>query len=816
MKKAILRLVILFLIFAGCVVGFSWQLNSKETTRETGFSEPSLPVFFMQASARTTNRMAGHIRELNEQSERSAVTPLSTDRTLTVQIRGLEGSPDGNVSYQVTSLADGEIMENGRVNGFSEQGGLQTAVFTLQQPIAAGREYMLRFTLNRGEEEPVYYYTRLTQTGNVNPLPYLEFVERFYTECISGNQDMDIDSWIETTPEGSAGGLEHVTIHSSEGQLRWRSLKPELFRHGAATFKEINATTASVAIEYTIRATRGGVEEYYAVSDFYRLRADQDKIYLLDLDRTAERVLTNTSVASAQGLDLGLQRNDIRIFSNSEGRKIAFTAGGDLWTYDHDTGRQTRVFSFRGNELTEDDRIWDPRHGVRVVRVDDAGNILFTVYGYIPAGPHEGEDGLGIYRYNAENRSVEETVFFPIDQSYEILESSLSELVYANAQREVFLLLGTDLCLVDPVRGTCTVLRRDVQTDFFYSSRTQRTVAWMDPADDGGADVIQVLDLETRRTEDIVAGAGEKLYGIGFINEDFICGYARNEDILRDALGNVTPGLYRLTIRGTDGTVLKDYQKEGRVITATEWEQDNLGIELSERTEGGFAVKGEDHIINNAGSEEEIRRVFVSDQQLGTRMEVQFDTVSEVTEFASDLALFRRNEGGEASLEVNWPTGEAGGFFVYGRGRFLGACDVAGEAVQMADEAGGTVLNAEQVYVWERGNWPATANVDPAGIPEAVLTTSLDEGALAGALGDKYEVLNLGGCSQESLFYRLSRGSAVIAKSGPAETMLLVGYDRDNFWYRTGNGDETKAIATDDSRKLFAENGNSFLSYLED
>ena len=813
MKKVISRLVILFLIFVGCVIGFSIQMNRGEAVQETELAEASLPVLYMQVAGHTTNRMAGHVRAIDERSERSSLTPLASDRTLTLQIRPYENRIDG-VSYQVTRLSDGEVMENGRVSNFTDQDDLQTAAFTLNQPIEAGREYMLRFAVEMEGREPVYYYTRLMQAGNLNVRPFIEFATAFTAECVAHNADLDINSWLETTHAGSSGGLEHLTLEASEEQLRWGTLAPEIYRRGTVTIEEVNDVTTSLSMEYTLRCEREeGVEEFYEVTDFFRLRQDQETIFLLDFDRTAARVFDGTNARTEQGIDLGLQHAPIRIYQNVSGSRIAFPVGGDLWAYDHEAGQLTRIFTFREADSIGD-RAEDRRHGVRVVHMDDSGNILFTIYGYMPAGEHEGENGLGIYQYNAADDLVEETVFFPLEQSYELMNTSLSRLVYANSQKEIFLLLGTDLCCVDPVKGTFRVVQSGLQPEYFFSSESQRTVAWMDPQGARGSERANVLDLETGRTNEVTAGSGEKVYGIGFINEDFVYGYANTGDILIDRVGNVTPGLARVLIRSIDGTVVKEYSKDGLFVTDTAWEGENLWLELSSRTDTGFAVDGEDHIVNNVGKEEEILLISDTDARTRSRSVILFED-SPAEELLIEFAMFRNIETDDTMPEMQWPAGENTEYFVYGRGKLQGIYDMAGTAVRAADTMAGTVLNSRQEYVWERGDWPATARMNPNEIPEAMKNTPLDEAMLADALGEGYQVLNLSGSSSESLFYRLGKGGAVLAAVDNSDTMLLVGYDAFNFWYYQGEGQDAKAIATDDARELFERNGNVFLSYLE-
>ena len=89
-------------------------------------------------------------------------------------------------------------------------------------------------------------------------------------------------------------------------------------------------------------------------------------------------------------------------------------------------------------------------------------------------------------------------------------------------------------------------------------------------------------------------------------------------------------------------------------------------------------------------------------------------------------------------------------------------------------------------------------------------TESLQE-----ALGEAYTVLSLEGCSLESVLYFVSRGNPVIVKLSETESAVMVGYDPSNtILYYPALG-EAKYYPSDDSRELFEENGNVFITYLE-
>lgn len=77
--------------------------------------------------------------------------------------------------------------------------------------------------------------------------------------------------------------------------------------------KEINETTGSVALEYQVSAQDdNGSMEVYDVEEFYRLRYDQNRIYLLDFKRQASQVFNGENVTVGEdGLLLGVRNRNV-------------------------------------------------------------------------------------------------------------------------------------------------------------------------------------------------------------------------------------------------------------------------------------------------------------------------------------------------------------------------------------------------------------------------------------------------------------------------------------------------------------------------
>lgn len=816
MKRFLIKAGVLIGVFIAGVILFSNILNRKETANTKGMEYPTLPVMYMVEEETTVNRMFGYRQEVEERAERESLTLLPTDRTLTLQLQPFDCKVQG-ISYQVTSLEDGSLVENGKVKNLTGDGSLQLASFKLDTPILMNQEYMLRFTVDIGAETPVYYYTRLVQRGGLNVGEYLKFVQNFYETCLNKEMSGDLASYLEPDSSASNSSFHNVTIHSSLDQVTWGSLGPELVKKAVPVIKEANETTVSVSMEYLISAKDSeGNTEYYGVQEFYRMRNSQDQIILLDFERSAEQVFDGTlPVLTDTGINLGVTGKDVQYVSNQSADIVAFVTSGELWSYNRSANKATKVFGFR-SAGTPDERTENLNHEIKISKVAETGDISFVVFGYMSAGDHEGRLGISVYSYSAEQNVAEEKMFIPVSTSWEVMQQSLSMLSYVNGADMLYLYLGDSLYQINLQDAVCTVLQDDMNPDCFVVSDSQQSVAWMEEMDENSSSHVTVMSLETGKTMEVSAPAGEKVKALGFINEDFVYGLAHDTDIVSDVAGNITFAMYRICIQNIDGEIAKEYQKDGVYVTAVKRKEGLLELERATRTGGGFTPADSDHIMNNIQNTEETVsiRLNVSERK-GTQVAIVF-TVNGKTKnlLVLKTQYIDQETVPEAVLEL--PAMSEDVYYVYGKGRLQNIFTKVNDAVKEADEQVGVVLNGRQQYVWERGNTKSSVKLETSGIPEGILQAPIDEASVQQSLGEGYTVLNLTGCSLDNIYYQISNGYPVIAKISAEETAVIIGYDIYNIWLFTPATQEVKPVASDDAETLLASLGNVFVSYRED
>jgi hypothetical protein len=173
----------------------------------------------------------------------------------------------------------------------------------------------------------------------------------------------------------------------------------------------------------------------------------------------------------------------------------------------------------------------------------------------------------------------------------------------------------------------------------------------------------------------------------------------------------------------------------------------------------------------------------------------------------------RSTGNSEIALDTRIPQDEV--YYVYAKGSLEGIYLDPAEAILKADESTGVVLNRSQQYVWERGNKKTQRQLNVEDIPAVILTASWDKDILQEGLGEEGTIIDLSGCSLDSVLYEVSAQRPVIAKTGDNSSVVIVGYDAYNTYLYDPATGETTPYGLNDSTELFENAGNIFISYVE-
>ncbi len=836
MSKKIIKAVVLPLVFLAALFGFSMLTHTENVNLVSEMPESTLPVIRLSCGDQPINELYGYRDEMDAASTRDTITPLADSLELPVTIEAHDSYVE-SISYQVRTLDMERLLEDTQVSAFSQEDGVISTQFQIQNLLTEGEEYMLIITLTCGGEE-IHYYTRLILAPQWNAEESVQFALYFHGTTFSENVSA-LSTYMEPNSEGDNTTLQSVTIHSSMSQLAWGDFEGEVLNEPIPSVKEIGSSSNTVVLKYMMAGKgENGETEFYNVEEYFRLRysPQNERMYLLDYQRTMNELFRgNGDNLTETGLLLGIRDPEVEYLANENGSIVSFVQEGDLWGYDSNTNQLSLIFSFRGIEGM-DSRNNNQNYAIRIVKVNDSGSVDFAVYGYMNRGFYEGRVGIGLYHYDRTANTVEERLFVEADQAYEMLKENWGKLFYVSGDDCFYMLAGEDLYGISLADGQAEVLETGFSEERFAVSDDGRYLAWQE---EGRENVLTVMDLETRGQWQTTGAEGEILLPVGFVESDFVYGIARETE-MGTAAGDL---MYKIVIMDQEQQVVKEYARDGYYVARAYVEDSTVVL---------------DRVWQQGGVYTPVETDTIKSQELAASRNVKAETFSEgakQTQVTLTLShsltgkapqvLTPKEVQAEERLEVRLETAPVEHkYYVYARGRIVYSTFAAAKAIPEADDWSGAVVTDDQRYIWRRGRDTAASVADEAVLSEETLsavTGSMDRclaallnkegisfdvsGRLAAGISyvellreamPGADVLELNGLSVSEVLYFVNQGNPVLALGEGGAPLLIVGYDARNVTLYDPQTNDTRQMGLDDSEEYFAAAGSVFVGYLKE
>ncbi len=845
MKKGIIKGLTLFAIFCAGVLVFGQLTNHANQDLTTEMADATLPVvsFSMQGKEgggwSEVNELRGYTAQMNAMHMRDTVTPINKDRILPLQIRTYDTKVDG-LSYEIRSLDMDRLVADSVVEEYTQEKGKLVADLTIQNLLEENVEYLLILKVKSGKDV-IYYYTRIMESEDCYAEECALFAMDFHGKTFDKAASGSLALYLEPNASGDNSTLHKVDIHSSLKQVAWADFEGERLTTPIPSIKETNSSYSVVTLNYLVGSTGAGGElEYYNVEEYYRIRRTSDRMYLLSYERTMEQIFRAENLEVYETyIQLGVRGEDVEFASNEKGDIVSFVQGGELWCYNETVNQLSRVFSFIGNEGI-DGRANYGEHDIRILNIDETGSVDFVVYGYMNCGIHEGKVGICVYHYDSVANTVEEELFIPSDESYQVMKANLGQLMYENSQGVFFILLDGTVYKIDLSTMEVKEYITGLKEGDYTISESNRYFAWTDSEKGSGADIIHFVNLDTEGRGEVKAKGSDRLKPLGFMDEDFVYGMARASDVFTDLAGNETFPMYQVNILDADSLkALKTYEKPGYFVLGIEIE--DYIMYLNRITFNGMAYveAAQDTIMNREGEGATIVDVHTTVTEV-KQTQVQISLAKEVNASSPKILTPKEvvlEEKREIALNADR---EEKAYYAYARGDVLRVTDDLKEAISAANEDMGVVIGKKQQYIWKR----ARKSVQPAlevrvgeedaggtsiaqcvsamleresihiGVaallsqgkaPKEILETTM-ENVLA---------LDLSGCSLEEVLYYVNLETPVFAMKSNVDAVLIVGYDANGVIVQDPLEGEAKKVEQAEAEEMFRNAGNVFFGYIQ-
>lgn len=834
MKKFIGKLTVCIVVFVITLFVSSSIYNQGNKELTTSMTQASLPLVHITTKGIAYNYLHGLKQEMDGSFFRDTITPLETDRALTFVIDKYKNTIQ-EISFEVRSIDGTRLVEQTRVSNFKESEDRIQATITIKALIEPHVEYNWILMLKVGNET-LRYYTRIID-GGYNTYEKLTFVKDFHDKTFDKEQAKDLITYLESNAKGDNTTLSRVDIHCNLKQITWADLNISQITEPQIIISEIEEQTASIRMNYRVQTVENRKKYQYNVVEFYRIRYTPDRTYLLDYERSMNQLFDpGADVYGGSKIMLGIRDANVQMMESDGGSNLAFVNQNQLFCYHAADKKIAYLFSFYDGN---DPRSNYDNHDIKILNVDETENVRFMVYGYMNRGKHEGSIGVQVCEYNGMLNTVEELIFIPYNKAYATLKTDMEQLSFINRNGVFYIYLDGSILAINLLNLTCEEIAGNLQQGSFEVSSTNKMLVWQNSADAYNCTKLILMNLNTGERQEIRTSGENRMLPLGFIGEDLIYGVVQYEDISIDFSGSVTFPMNTIYIQDEQGKVLKTYQREGIYVTDASIENNLITLtRVAKNEDGNYSSTSSDQIVNNLvdesgynSSEVVVTQTYQKIVQLVLKNAIETKKLKNTNPLQ---VLFEGSR--ELAVTVENPISR---YYVYGRYGIDGTFTHESEAINLAYNISGTVVNQNGDYIWKRttrsirnqimaitGKQKTEGNTDLAVCLETILEfcgsiknvqPMLDNGKTVKQILEEnlndVTALDLTGVSLDAILYYVNQDIPVLVSLENDRAMLVIGFNELNVVVMNPETGTVYKIGMNDATNLFRQNGNAFVTY---
>ena len=847
MKRSVLKGVFFGVVLFAALFLFETIMNLGNMDMTAEMAPASYPLVYMNVSGERVNCLHGYRDEMESVYMRETITPLENGRQLGITVEKF-GTGIAAVSYRIRSGDGSRLIEETNVTEYEETENALTASFTLKDLLEQGKEYNLILCLQLESGRDIFYYTRILLGENYHVWEKVEFVKKFHETTFDKKLAGEtLSMYLEPNKEGNNSSFANVDIHSSLDQVTWGSLDVRNISEAVIDIKEMMPQTASFQVRYEVAVFYENEEKTYLVTEYYRIRYTTDRIYLLDFEREMNQLFDEKkNVYNSNKISLGIREADKVELTECDGGNIfAFVAGGRLFSYNVVDNKLALLFSFYDEENHDRRTVYD-KHKIKVLHVDEAGNVQFVVYGYMNRGNHEGENGVQVNFYRSSRNTVEEMAFIPYTKSPELLKLDMDKLSYAGNNNRFYMMVDSTVYEMNLASKQYHVVAADLSGDFFRVSADGKMLAWVEGTQ-YEAKSMQLMNLMNGTRTEIAAGYGEYVQPLGFMGDDLIYGIADKKDVAKDNSGRIFFPMYTIRIQDEKGTILKEYTQLDIYVMSCSVQENQIMLyrvkkEVDEKTgELVYVEETDDQIMYSKkedGGKNLVETIIVDQMETLTQIAVKSVINKDSLQLLTPREVLFE---GENKIALRNDRQSVERYFVYTHHGLTEVYTEEAAAVNRAYEAAGVVTDDTGSYVWYRGNRVLKNQIMKITGGEAENETTsrlavclntmlefenvnrstqymLDSGmSVVEILQENIpdiRVLDLTGCKLDAILYYTNRDIPVLTMMEDGGALLITGFNELNIVVMDPKDGTVYKIGMNDATAMLAENGNRFITYM--
>lgn len=788
---------------------WNYTLVGRNNKGVTETAQATLPLLTVSADGKNINQLHGYQGNVDASLIRDSITPIYENQVKVILTYGTDKI--SVVSYKIYDTDNKTVLGNGDT-AFHKEKGKRIANIKIKERLENGKTYLMEFSVEKNGKT-IRYFTRVIYGTSFHLKECLNFAQQFHDAALTEGNTEFISQYLETKEGTTSNNLASVNLSSTQEAVSYASLKPQVESIYPATVKEISENVTSLELRYILSAENSdGTKQYYQATEYFRIRYAKDRMYLLNYERNMEAYMRYDTIdRSNNRILLGIGSNQKQLVSKNGGKKVAFVVQDELWYYDYQKSNMYKVFSFEGEDYRESRNNYQ-KHDIQIMKMKSNGDISFVVYGYMNRGKHEGENGIAVYQFTAADQKIEELAFIPTQIQYDMMKNDIKKGAFLSDNGQFYFYLDGAVYQVDMDSKKSSVLAKNITDDMTVISDTGMLAL------NQSKNKMKIMDLSTQKSEVITCAKDQVLRPIGFIQKDFIYGVGDKNKVVRNKDGSYMYPLTKVYIRskkkivkeyGENGTYITDTSADGTAITLTHSKKSGNGYKKINVSYIRYKDKQENKVVLEYGYTgtrfNQLYLAFPDDVYIQTRPNYMSTNVEEQEDETKIKFVTNNNKYNDA--------------YVYTGGKLSGIYSSMKEAIKVAKQGGGVVVNYHQMYLWEKGiaqNYGKGSNIpmvkaknkDETDIA-CILMMARADGIktsyekikdMQGSTYDKLfktfnrRAVNYSDCSMEDIVYAISKGRSFMAQRKNGTYVLVMSYNQTDLrYYDPSNGKSVKA-----------------------
>lgn len=832
-------------VFLAALVFFNYRIVSEKGSPVAELAGSTYPVLEIASESGDYNLMKAYNGQIDLSLVRNQISILEDSGILHLKLHCYDYDITA-IQYSLFTDDPDSPIEEGTVNRLEAEGtdNVRTGSIQFTSDLKEGENYFLRMAVRLDNSTRAWFYTRL-QNGHAHYQDYLNFARDFHTTLLNREDAQSkIGVYLETDINDVSYNLQHVDIHSNYNSVVYGNMVVKEETEPRLRIREINDTYAVVELCSVLSSeVKPDIIQNYDVREVFKMRYNPERMFLLDYNRYMNARYNPEFIDSSNNyLGVGIHSaSQIWHVSSEDGYRLAFVDSGQLWLYEYKTSNATRVYSFTTENLADLHNDQE-EHGIKILDLDEDGNMTYLVCGYMSRGKHEGANGIQILRYDAEENCNEELAFLITSVPYSSMEEDLDRLSYLNDENTFYCLLDGDLHKIDIKGREDTIIRSGLFEENLTASADHSIIALEKERDITANTEIEVISLIDGKSRNYSCKPNSRIRSVGFLNNDFIYAIAKTSDVSRAESGALIFPAKTLHIMNQEGKEIRRYEKKNRYVMDTKITGSVLGMEFARKKGNTFEKTDDKDYIRY--KEEGLSPVTLTSKQSETFGEQLYFAFPDYVyiQIAPDLRLTKiRTSEDDLSLQLKRSNEGTEQYFVYAGGEKMLTCNNLPEAVMKASELRGNVFDNEEHMIWqcafdEYDIVPGMDHVIKVKSDKLSLSACLSMIAALngrnmtpdeierkpGTVSDLMELctgkktLSLTGCSLDDVLYYINQGCPVLARYSDTKYVVVMSYNSTKIRYL----DPVTGLSTVEARAQitdrFKKQGNIFYSYLVD